>query len=79
MASTRAGDLAVPKSTIVPGPAQVIITVEGGVVQAVEGGPPGLAISVFDFDIDGISDEELVEDCLQNEYGECFSAQAWGQ
>ena len=73
MSRTRAEDLAVPKTTTKAGPGTVIVVVEGGIVQWAEGGPPGLDIEVRDYDIDGVSDEELVEGCEQDEWGDCFS------
>lgn len=42
----------------------IIITVEGGVIQDVQGIPPGVRVIVRDYDIEGMDDvgeEEYVE------------------
>ncbi len=51
----------------------ITITVEGGVVQAVEGIPAGVTVRVLDFDTDGADEESLT--ALPN--GEKASVSEW--
>ena len=37
----------------------ITVTVEGGVVQAIDGIPPGMTVRVLDFDTDGADEESL--------------------
>jgi len=37
----------------------ITVTVEGGVVQAIDGIPPGMTVRVLDFDTDGVDEESL--------------------
>ena len=41
---------------------RIIVRVEGGMVQSVEGIPPGVIVEVRDYDTDGLDDEELETD-----------------
>ena len=41
---------------------RIIVRVEGGMVQSVEGVPPGVIVEVRDYDTDGLGDEELETD-----------------
>jgi hypothetical protein len=55
-------------------PAPVIrVTVEGGLVQAVDGIPPGVVVEVWDFD------QTEDADCEQNEEGDTFRRITWGR
>jgi hypothetical protein len=51
----------------------ITITVEGGVVQSVEGIPRGVTVRVLDFDTDGADDDSLT--ALPN--GEKASVSEW--
>lgn len=53
-----------------PSPAKMIITVEGGLIQAIDGGPLDLDIEVWDFD----ANDELA---VENEAGERFWQAEW--
>ena len=53
-----------------PSPTKLIVTVQGGLVQAIEGGPPDLEIEVWDFD----ADDDRAE---VNEKGESFWRTVW--
>ncbi len=53
-----------------PSPAKMIITVEGGLVQAIDGGPEGLHIEVWDLD----ANDDLA---VENEKGELFWQTIW--
>jgi hypothetical protein len=48
------------KSPPVESTAVITITVEGGVVQAIDGIPSGMTVRVLDFDTDGVDEESLV-------------------
>jgi hypothetical protein len=37
----------------------IIVTVEGGVVQSVDGIPAGVTVEVWDFDVEGCDEEDL--------------------
>lgn len=38
----------------------IVVTVEGGVIQDIEGIPPGVTVRVLDFDTEGVEENELV-------------------
>lgn len=40
---------------------QIVVTVEGGVIQAITGIPEGVEVKVIDFDAEGSENYELVE------------------
>lgn len=40
----------------------IVITVEGGVIQSIENIPPGVRVVVRDYDVDGAERAGLVED-----------------
>ena len=50
----------------------IIITVEGGAVQNVEGVPEGVRVIIKDYDIDGIEEEILQLDPDQDWYQEAI-------
>lgn len=41
---------------------EIIVYVRGGVVQDVSGVPKGIVVKVYDYDVDGISVDELDRD-----------------
>ena len=49
----------------------ITVTVEGGVVQAIDGIPPGMTVRVLDFDTDGAEEESLT--ALPNGEKACVS------
>lgn len=42
-------------------PNKIIITVDGGIIQEIEGIPPGIEIEVRDFDTEGSDDPRIEE------------------
>lgn len=42
-------------------PEKIIITMDGGLIQEIEGIPPGITIEVRDFDTEGSEDDRIVE------------------
>lgn len=53
-----------------PSSTKMIITVEGGLIQNIDGGPPDLDIEVWDFD----ANDDLA---VENERGERFWQTVW--
>ncbi len=41
-----------------PATCEITVTVEGGVIQSIDDVPPGVKVTVLDFDTDGVPDEE---------------------
>ena len=52
---------------------RIIVTVSGGVVQNVEGVPPGVVVEVRDYDVMGCDEEDLIKD----ENGELYEKGEW--
>jgi hypothetical protein len=52
----------------------ITITVEGGVIQAIQHIPKGMTVKVLDFDVDGVPDEDLTK--LRN--GQKAVVAEWG-
>ena len=41
---------------------KIIIFVQGGLIQDIQGVPKGLKIMIYDYDIDGLDEKELTKD-----------------
>lgn len=66
------------KVNLSPSEVEISITVDGGVIQAIDGIPPGVQIHVMDFDVNGPSEEDVAEMGLkQNAEGEYYSEGVW--
>lgn len=63
------------KTTTQPTALEIIVTVEGGVVQHVAV-PPGVRVIVRDYDTEGIVDEEKL-DLKEDEDGELYIENVW--
>lgn len=53
---------------------EIIITVEGGVIQSIDNIPPGVTIKVQDFDTEGSTEDEITE----SENGETYVESVYG-
>ncbi len=55
-------------------PGKMIITVEGGTITDVSGGPPDLTVEVWDFDTD-----DTRESAVRNDQGQAFELADWSE
>lgn len=65
------GECPFEKRPMYPIMGEILVTVEGGVVQQVDNIPKGITVKVMDFDTDG------VEKVLRNEKGEAYVLSTW--
>jgi hypothetical protein len=63
-----------------PEPVKIVVTVDGGVVQSVDGIPAGVNVEVWDFDTDGVDMDDLpgTRTAERNYRGEQYIRSEWG-
>jgi hypothetical protein len=61
-------------------PVKIVVTVDGGVVQSVDGIPAGVNVEVWDFDTDGVDMDDLPDTRTteRNYRGEQYIRSVWG-